>query len=128
MSKAALKYSQIEFMRKRTHGAQRLKLYRVADDNENLTLLQTLTKGFLITRNPDTQEGAPEHLMTIDMVYSPNLTAAILKKAFMVDLVEPTTNERQRYRLTTNTQPLLTHWRYVHGLHPAYNDDKAVVI
>lgn len=128
MSKAALKYSTIEFMRKRTHGEQFLKLYRVADDNENLTLLQTVTRGFLITRNPDTQEGAAEHLMTIDMVYSPSLTAAVLQQTYMVDLVEPSTNTWQRYRPTTETPPLLSQWRYVHGLHPAYNDKRAVVV
>lgn len=122
-----LKFSTIETFRKRTHGSSVLNLYGLAPDGDSLELLFTVTQGFVIGRNADTQEGAPEHNLTIDTILTPNLTVPQLERVYMVGLYNPATGVEQRYAKTTMTEPLIDDWRYVCGLHPRYNDAKAVL-
>jgi hypothetical protein len=118
--------STIEFMRKRYHGIAKLRLLALNADGESLTLLLTLTKGFLITRNVDTIEGAPSHSLTIDINRTANATEAIVQQIAYVELINESTGEARRFKAITNTAPLVEEWRYVLDLHPAFSDLKAI--
>ncbi len=122
-----MKSSTIEFMRKRVHGNAKLRLYRLRGDGESLQTAATLLNGFLLMRNTDTQEGAPEYLLTIDRQRVPSLTDAIIQSAYTVGLLNESTNQEQRYDLNTMTPPILDNWRYVAGLHYRANDARPVV-
>ena len=122
-----LRNSTIETFRKRTHGDQVLVLYGLRPDGDTLSELFTLTKGFLIGRNSDTTEGAAPHILTVDTIYTANLTTADLDRSAYVALRNPRTGAEQRYATTTDTPPLVDDFRYVIGLHPRFNDAKEVV-
>lgn len=119
--------SRIETFRKRYHGANFLRLYRLNEDGESLTIIRNIVKGFYLGTNQDTSEGAAAFLLTIDKIYTPALTENELGLMYMVDLINPTSNFLRRYRLNTETLPVTSEWRYICQLHAAYTDEKGVI-
>lgn len=111
-------------MRKRRHGMDVLRLYRLGTDGDTLEHTHTLTQGFLITRDVETQEGSVTHTLTIDLYRLPNLTEAVLQGSHMVALANLTSGAEIRFRVKTNVSPSLERGRYVCSLSPAYNDAK----
>lgn len=122
-----LRSSTIEVFRTRNHGNQILRLYKLSSDGQSLSTLYTLHRGFFIGSNVDIAEGASEFLLTIDIGYSQGLTETTLYKAAWVDLINPDTGKKRRFRMDTEgAPPLLDDYRYIFGLHGAFNDKKAI--
>jgi hypothetical protein len=128
MSSVGLKSSTIEVFRTRNHGNKILRIYKFNADGETLSTLFTIHRGFFIGENAgDTTEGAAQFILTIDTGYSQGLTGVILGRASWVDLINPDTGDRQRFRMTTGNMPLLDDYRFIYGLHAAMNDTKAIL-
>lgn len=123
----SLKNSTIETFRKRFHGNSRLRLLALNDDGQTLAALGALERGFYVGRNADTQEGAQDYSLTVDTVYTPDLTSDLMRLTYMVDLYDPTDiSKYKRFRVDTDTPPNLLDWRYVLSLQWAHGDKKPV--
>lgn len=121
-----LRNSTIETFRKRFHPGLTLRLLALAADGQSLQGLISIARGFFVSPSPDTQEGAPSHLLTIDQRFTPALNESQVKFAYMIELVNATLDKQRRYRVDTDTLPQLDEDRYVLGLHGAFNDTRPV--
>jgi hypothetical protein len=126
---AGLAASQIEFFRKRYHGDQMLRCLRLnADEGQTLTLIETLTRGFYISKNTDTSIGAIPYILTVDTRYTgEGLTEDEIYSIYAVDLVDQGTGKFRRYETDTNDPPQTAEWRYLIGVRAAFNNKKAIV-
>jgi len=127
---AGLKNSQIDRFRKRFHPNQQIKLYKLADGGQGLTLIALVDSHFYVGRNTDTSQGAAEWLLTVDAQYAldVNTNAPLdpteFAKAWGFDLRSLTTGSRQRYKLSTEGNPIVDEQRFVFAIHVAFNDKK----
>jgi hypothetical protein len=119
--------STIETFRKRAHGNDRLRIYRLNTGGQTLSLIAELTKGFFMSPNEMPHEGAARYTLAIDLPYTPALTKTNVLDTFMLDFVDPITSEKQRFQVNSNTPPTLEDWRFLVGVDAAFNDAKAVV-
>ncbi len=122
-----LRHSTIEFARKREHGSDFLKLYRTHTDGESLVFLLTITRGFLLHRNPDTSEGAAGHFLTIDAAYTAGLNTEVMDVASIAILQNASGSEKRRFRFDTQTPPTLEDYRYVCGMFQETNNAQPIL-
>lgn len=127
---AGLKNSQLDRFRKRFHPNQQIRLYKLADGGQGLNLVAVVSSHFYIGRNTDTSQGAAEWLLTIDSQYALDvntnlpLDLAQFAKVWGFDLRSNTTGSKQRYKLSTEGNPIVDELRYVFAIHGAFNDQR----